>query len=176
MAQRAILFCLIVLTACSRRPEQQKLSGDASRQARPGYAEAATVAMTRLRDSLNSGKCDAVYADASEEFRRLESRDDWMKACGQLRTDLGAWAGYNLRSANFLRGSVVAYIEGTAAFSTGLYRLRILWNIESGEARLLSLSLGSSGETLTAPPAPWPARRLIDPPPEPRRAGRAITG
>ena len=164
----AIVGCLL-LAACSN-PEQGRSDEDpvlAALQANPAYASMARNAVQRLRESFNSGNCDLIYIEASEVFRELESRVEWLRTCEQLRTKLGLWESFAVESTDAWQ-STLGHVDGTAVFSKGSCRFRIALSLGNRRARVFSLWLQGVGHEVAIPKSFHPGlRRLLDPPPTP---------
>jgi hypothetical protein len=106
-------------------------------------------------------KCNLIYVEASDVFRQLESRDDWLTICEHTRASLGYWVTFNLRTLD--NGpSFLAHVDGTAVFSSGSYRLSTAWNLENGRAKLFGFCLEGN---VVVPRSHLPLPKLIDPPP-----------
>jgi hypothetical protein len=159
----ATVCCLLSLTACNNLTGQR-----AALQANTKYGNMAKDALEHLRESFNSGNCDLIYMEASDVFRKLESRDDWLRTCAQLRKRLGSWGSFSVGSTD-VTPSFMAHMDGMAAFSSGgSCRLRFAWSLENGAARLFSLSLEGAGQQVVIPESSRPGPpRLIDPPAKP---------
>jgi hypothetical protein len=155
----ATFSCLLFLTTCNKLADQRTLA-EAFRE-NSKYVSVAVDAVKRLRDSFNAGKCNLIYVEASEVFRQLESRDDWLTTCEQTRASLGSWVSLNIRTPD-TGPSFVAHVDGTAVFSSGSYRLSTAWNLENGRAKLFRFCLEGN---VVVPRSHLPLRKLIDPPP-----------
>jgi len=163
MRKSALLYCLL-LAGCNESPAPP----------RAGHSAAVSGALSHLRESLNSGNCDLIYREASDEFRGLEPHDDWLETCRQLRAKLGVWEAFTVRSTDF-RPSSLAHVYGTAAFSSGPCSFHAAWRLETGAARLFALWLQCAGQWVVVPPPrriPVPDR-LIDPPSPMHQLARA---
>ena len=125
---------------------------------------AAVAGLNRLREALNSGACQAVHEEAAEGFRGLVSRQDWMLRCEEMRTSLGFWKNFEVRSAQAW-GNFTVHVSADARFANGVYRMRTVWRLENGRAHLSALHLEGNGRQIHIP-SPWPGfqRRHMDPP------------
>ena len=128
---------------------------------------AAVAGLNRLREALNSGACQAVHEEAAEGFRGLVSRQDWMLRCEEIRSRLGSWKNFEVRSAQAW-ANLTVHVSADARFANGVYRMRTVWQLENGRARLFSLDLEGDGRLIHIP-GPWPGfqRRHVDPPFQP---------
>jgi hypothetical protein len=139
------------------------------------------VAVKRLQQSFNAGRCDLIYDRATIEFRELESRESWLATCSRLRSDLGEWRQFSVEPGDaravFAARRRKCAISGTASFSKGAFRLWTTWNLDSGEAKLFSLSLQGKARVPEASQPEFLKRRFIDPPPSrPERGTRSARG
>ena len=73
-----IVCCLLSLAMCNRVAERRHPRDDTASvltPANPRNLNMAADAVKHLRESFNTGKCDLIYIEASEEFHGLESRE-----------------------------------------------------------------------------------------------------
>ena len=128
---------------------------------------AAVAGLNRLREALNSGACQAVHEEAAEGFRGLVSRQDWMLRCEEIRSRLGSWKNFEVRSTRAW-GNFTVLVSADARFVNGVYRMRTVWQLENGRAYLFTLDLEGNGRQIHIP-SPWPGfqRRHVDPPFQP---------
>jgi hypothetical protein len=160
-----IILCLLYLAGCKPSGVERHTAGNRVGPANPGDAIMVSNATTHLRERLNAGACDLLYSEASEEFQGQMSGDAWRRACEQLRSKFGLWESSIIRSTRVWH-NLVAFVDGTAAFSGGPCRFAITWRLENGRARLFALQLDSGGRYIAIlEPSSLPSR-LIDPPPK----------
>jgi len=156
----ATFSCLLFLARCNKLADQRSLTEAFRENSR--YVSVAVDAVKRLRDSFNSGKCNLIYVEASDVFRQLESRDDWLTTCEQTRASLGSWVSFNIRTPD-TGPPFLAHADGTAVFASGSYRLSTAWSLENGRAKLFRFCLEGS---VVVPRSHLPLpKKLIDPPP-----------
>ena len=131
-------LCLLPLLRCSHRDEQQR--------------ELALDGALRMREAFNSGACQSIYEHADGPFRSLQSAEAWLSRCAQMRTELGDWRRFDAapQVANATAAPIVA-LEGPAAFANARIRVRALWRVDQGRARLLLLVLMYGHKTLRIP-------------------------
>src|SRR5665213_1645502 len=100
----------------------------------------AVAALTELRLVYNQSDCKAIYDRAAEHFR-LQPSGTWADRCRELRSNLGAWQSFNAESVNRCspRDELVC-MRGTGSFRNGDHRMEAILQIETGQARLVSLS------------------------------------
>ena len=154
------IYCLLYLAGCESGG-QRPTAADRAVSANPKDAAMVSKATTYLRERLNAGDCDAIYSEASKEFRGSISGEDWLRACELFRSKLGLWGSSIIQSTKVWH-SFLASVDGTASFSGGSGRFNVTWRLENGRAKLVALQLESAGGHVVIPP-----NRLIDPP-EPR--------
>lgn len=148
---------LLFLTACTWTPVPRTLASGGA------YRAWAVDAVERMREAFNRGECASIYDEASEPFRRLEARQDWLTDCEQIRGTLGVWRSLRTRSASARQG-FEAHVDGTAVSAGGECRLQTTWTLENGHVRLFSLCLQSGNRLMVpAPVSPRPLP-LTDPP------------
>jgi hypothetical protein len=150
------LCCLLTCTACSSLSAPPNVDNRVA----SGYTG---HALTHLRQSLNAGNCDAIYAEASDEFHGLESHDQWLRMCQDLRSTLGLWTDFTLAEAN-AQGPLV-HGNGTAIFSTVLCSFHLTWRVNGAKAELFSLHLHGIDQDFFAPQVPQHPQPLMDTPP-----------
>jgi hypothetical protein len=126
----------------------------------PEQRTSAIDAARKFREAFNQGACEAVYAEASEFFRR-QSKQDWMNQCTELYQRLGLWRSSDIRSA-VTCGSQVICLDETATFQTGSYDLELAWLFGDGRPRLCWWVVEGRGQRTQIPPAI--PRNLMDPP------------
>jgi hypothetical protein len=106
----------------------------------------------RMRAAYNRGECAGIYEEASQPFRLLESREDWLAECELIRASLGEWRSFDAKRAE-TGHAIEVHVSGRAVFARGEGQLQTTWVIEAGGARLFSLWL-DTGDWRTAVPAP----------------------
>jgi len=126
--------------------------------------ELALEAANNFVAALNQGACQSIYDNASEVFRQLESAEEWVRECGQMRARLGSWRGTSIRQITS-GGAGITVLRGSIQFERGTYRLQMDCLEEGGRARLFLLEMdgGTSGFIVPAPRLP-PHQRHIDTP------------
>jgi hypothetical protein len=124
--------------------------------------------LIHLQELLNADNCDAIYSEASDEFHGLESRDQWLRTCNDLRSSLGLWTDFSLAEVD--AQGLLVHGNGTAIFSTGAGSFHLTWRLSSGRARLFSLHLRSTGQDFFVPRVSRHPEPLMDPPPKRRLA------
>jgi hypothetical protein len=126
--------------------------------------ENASSAVNRFRGLLNAGNCDGIYAEASDEFHGLESREEWIRVCEDARSTLGVWTGFALQKVD-AQGPLF-HEDGAATFSTGAGAFDLAWLVDGGRAKLFSVYLRRSELHFLAPQTRQLNPPLIDPPPK----------
>ncbi len=169
--------CLLLWIGCStpstRWPEMKGAAANS------GLSGMASSALERFRESFDSGKCELIYAEASEPFHELEPKSMWLNECNQLRFDLGSWKSVSVRTADTWQ-SFMAHVGGVALFETGSYSLWTTWRFENGRAKLFAFVLYGPSKAVVVPGRPLAAPRtpkLMDPPQlVPRRSDARSSG
>ncbi len=108
----AASFLLLFLTGCACLLEPRTVD------TRGVYVEWSLEAVERLRQALNRGQCQAIYEEASEPFRRLESLDDWMADCAQIRNSLREWRSFSVPHVDARPGFEATSLESLPAASS----------------------------------------------------------
>ena len=62
-----------------------------------GFVAGYRALQRRKREAFNGGACASIYESASDGFRRVTARPDWLKRCESLRANLGSWRGYQVQ-------------------------------------------------------------------------------
>ena len=78
-----------------------------------------------------------------------------MRQCDGLRKRLETWRGFDTESNNnWPVGEVgIVWVDGTASFDTGIYRMRMDWNLHNGRAQLFNLQVDTGVEQRIVIPA-----------------------
>ena len=157
-----VAFSLLI--GCQSAPDLTDTPVDDAHRA------AAVDAANTLRETFNSGGCQAIY-DAADEFFRSQSHRRWLTACERLREEYGTWEVFTFSSAIRCEelGTIVCLV-GSAKFTKGDSQLEIGWLLNNGEAHLRWLDQLNGGYWIRIAPLPIPGH--YDPPP-PNPAGPA---
>jgi hypothetical protein len=122
----------------------------------------------RMRDAFNAGAYRAIYNDADPSFRTLEPAEVWLRQCAEIRTGLGDWLDFQIdRPPGKLAIGPIVTLDGNAVFSRRSNRVRALWSVNQGSARLLLLMITDGGKTRWIPEIRprVPPISYMDPPP-----------
>ncbi len=153
MRFRQIGFLILVFasSAChraSRTDAEGIIAIDGAQRA------AVLAAVDQLRNSLNTGGCQAIYDGAADSLRRGESAPDWLRDCEQLREKLGIWKIFDPSHAEtygFGRRGEDAIVEGPALFSSSIGSVVVNWQRNGNGFLLVGLSFETKGDVITLP-------------------------
>jgi len=152
----AALLLSLLLAACGAQRPDYAVEG--------ARRELAVKAANNFVAALNQGACQAIYDGASEVFRQLESVEEWVRECAQMRSRLGSWRGTSIWSVT-VGGAGVTMLRGSIQFDHGTYRLQMDYLEEGGHARLFLLELDGEKSGFIAPrPRVPPDQRRLDTP------------
>jgi hypothetical protein len=150
------LACLLILFSCSAPLPQDRGNWPSTRIS----ATLAVKALHSLREGISAGRCDAIYAEAADEFRERQPRQAWLNIC----QDLQSWSSVTVLGASIWENHT-ARIHGIAAFPSGTCGLETIWRLDRGQARLFELRLPGM---VVVPERPTPR---LEPPVDPPSAG-----
>ncbi len=163
VAIRIACTAFFLMIGCQRTSDLAEPPVDETQRA------AVVDAANTLRETLNSGGCQAIYDDASEFFRS-QSHRRWLEACEGLRARYGTWESFTVSSAIRCEESEsIVCLVGSAKFTTGDNQLKIGWLMNNGEAHLHWLDLMYGDSWIRIGPQPIP--RHYDPRPRDPPAG-----
>jgi len=149
----------LLMLGCGGAPRRNDVPLDAG--ARRTLALDAT---NTLRETFNQDGCRAIYGLVSKDFRRYQSRDDWMNKCQRLREKVGEWENFEVQSVAACPPSdEFMCVSGSATFASGVHPFMIVYRMEANRARLNELFL-RNGEEWSFPVSSGHRLRHYDPP------------
>jgi hypothetical protein len=146
------------------------LAGCSSRQHLPDFppvdaAQRTTAldAAAKLRGAFNGTMgCEAIYNFPSYP------RERWLTDCGELQHDMGSWLSFNPHSiVRCGMPEAIICLDGEGIFAKGDRVFELMWSLEGGRARLLSIAWQDGRQWIRIPPLP---DHHFDSPPVPGRS------
>jgi hypothetical protein len=156
----------VVLIFASTAPHRARARRGFGGEPLTGRARTTAIAaVENLRDLLNQGACQAIYDEASDLFRNLEPRREWLRDCGDIREKLGTWQAFGQDAEMFeLHSLQESVADGPAVFERGSGQAIIQWRRIAGRMKLDYLALRADGEMVSVPDYQRSLRRYMDPP------------
>jgi hypothetical protein len=97
-------------------------------------------AMKHLQAELNTGNCDLIFEEASQNFRQ-QGAAEWRRECRLIKYDLGAWRSFQVHDAENLSGNEDIFIlSASADFEKQNTNIRAVWTFDGQIAKLSLLA------------------------------------
>jgi hypothetical protein len=152
-----ILALLLLLSGCARTPILTSRLPVTDQQ---GLRAADSV--SRLREQFNQNDCLSIYREGALNFR-FQREKDWLNDCEDLRTNLGAWRTYTIKTTARCGVEGIVCMDGLAAFERTTQSFEVGLLADKGRSKLMWFVIGDQGQMQIFPGPP--DERFADPPP-----------